>query len=111
MTRQRKSKWLLPASLLALILTVVGALAGTYSALSDRATRWGNSLIIGPRFTGTFSPDGGATQLRFWREGGSPVMDAPTWKGKGPITITFLWGFTVYHTPPGTLRTTETPVN
>jgi hypothetical protein len=99
------------ASIIALALTVAAALTGTYSALSNRATRWGDSLIIGPRFTGAFSLDGGATQYRFWREKGSPVMNAPNWKGKSPITLTFLWGFTIYHTPPGTLRSIDAPAN
>jgi hypothetical protein len=103
MTVPRNSKKLLAGSVLALVLTLGLAAAAGYSAFSNRAVRWGDSLIIGPRFTGDISLDGGVTRMRFWRENGVPALDAPSWKGRGPITMTFLFGFTIYHTPPGTL--------
>ena len=100
---QRKGRRLLIASLAALVLTVGGAAAAGYAWLSTRVTRWGDSLIVGPKFTGVASLDGGATRIKVWWEDGSPVLDAPTWRGHGPIYMTFLWGFAIYHTPPGTL--------
>ena len=103
MATRRNAKRLLVGSIVALVATVGLVAVAGYSAYSNRAVRWGDSLIIGPRFTGEFSLDGGSTRLNFWRENGSPVMDAPSWKGHSPVTMTYLWGFTIYHTPPGTL--------
>lgn len=111
MATPRSSKRLLVGSVLALVLTLGLAVVAGYSSFSNRAVRWGDSLIIGPRFAGDFSVDGGVTHLRLWRENGVPVIDAPSWKGHNPITITFAWGYTIYHTPPGTLgdRTSGRP--
>ena len=37
------------------VLTLAAAVAGAYTWLSPRATRWGDHLIIGPRFNGEVS--------------------------------------------------------
>lgn len=103
MTTQRNSKRLLLACTLALVFTVAAIGGVAHRWLSTRVTRWGNSLVVGPHFSGATSVDGGATQLRFAWENGSPVLDAPAWKGRGPFSMTFLFGFVIYHTPPGTL--------
>ena len=104
MAIQRKGRRLLLGSIVALVLTVAGSAAMGYAWLSTGATRWGDSLIIGPRFTGEVNLDGRATGIRVWREDGVPVLDAPVFAGRGPLYVTFMWGFAVYHTPPGTLR-------
>ena len=98
----RSARRLLLASIAALVLTLAGAAAGGYAYLSARATRWGDSLVVGPRFTGELVLDGGA-RIRVERENGVPALDAPSWKGRGPFYVTFIWGFAIYHTPPGTL--------
>ena len=102
MTNPRNLRGLLFASILALGLTVGGTVAVGYRYLSTRATRWGDSLIVGPRFSGDVSLDGGATQVHVAWENGSPVLDAPIWKGAGTIYVTFIWGFAVFTLPPGT---------
>src|SRR5687768_6103849 len=104
MTTDRKGKRLLLASIAALVLTVAGTTAAGYAWFSTRAVCWGDSLIVGPRFTGDVFLDGGATQVRVLREDGIPALDAPSFVGRGPFYVTFVWGFAVYHTPPGTLR-------
>lgn len=109
MTSPRKSRWLLVASILALVLAVSGSVAAGYTYLSSRAIRWGDTLIVGPRFTGETSVDGGATRVRVWWENGSPVLDAPAWKGRGTIYLTLIWGLAVYHLPPGTSGSAKTP--
>ncbi|MCC2672039.1 MAG: hypothetical protein K0Q72_4511 [Armatimonadetes bacterium] len=107
MATPRNSKRLLFVSIFALVFTVGGIGATAYSWLSTRATRWGDSLIVGPRFSGDFGS--GARKIRVSWEEGAPVVDAPSWKGRGPITMTFIWGFTVYHLPPGTLSGSTSP--
>jgi hypothetical protein len=104
MASPRNAKRLLLVSLLALVLTLVGAFAGAYAWLSTRVTPWGDSLIVGPAFTGAVDLGGGGGRITFYREDGVPTLDAPAWKGRGPFTMTFVWGFVIYHTPPGTLR-------
>jgi hypothetical protein len=109
MPTQHNRTRLLLVSILALVLTVAGAAAMGYAWLSTRATRWGDSLIIGPRFNGEAVLDGGATRLKVWREDGVPVLDAPAWRGRGQIYVTFVWGFAIYHTPPGTMSRGTAP--
>lgn len=109
MTTHRKSRWLLVASVLALVLTVGGTATAGYTYLSTRATRWGDSLIVGPRFTGETSLDGGTSRVRISWENGSPVLDAPNWTGRHELYLTFIWGFAVYHMPPQTLAGGKTP--
>ena len=103
MITPRNSRQVLVISIVALLMTLIGASAAGYAILSTRATRWGDSLVIGPGFTGEVILDGHAAHIRVEREDGIPVLDAPAWKGRGPFYVTFLWGFAVYHTPPGTL--------
>src|SRR5687767_7932972 len=69
MATQRKARRLLLASILALILTVGGAGALAYAWFSTRVVRWGDSLIIGPRFLGQASLDGDMTRLSASRLG------------------------------------------
>ena len=110
MATQRKTRTLLLASILALVLTVAGAVATGYAWLSTRATRWGDSLIVGPRFTGEVILDDGATRIRVLREAdGVPSLDAPSFAGRGPFYVTFVWGFAIYHTPPGTMPRRKPP--
>src|SRR4051794_9251232 len=103
MATRRNARRLLLASMAALVLTVAGTAAAGYSWLSTRVTRWGDSLIVGRRFTGEAILDGGATRIGVVREDGVPALDAPSWRGRGPIYVTFIWGFAIYHTPPGTM--------
>jgi len=99
----RTSRRLLLVSSLALALTVLGAGATTYRWLSTRVTRWGDSLIVGPHFSGTAVLDGGATRLRVTRDASGPALEAPSWNGVRGIYVTFIAGFAIYHTPPGTM--------
>ncbi len=103
MATQRNPKRLLLVSILLLVLTVGGIAAAGYASLSTRVTRWGDHLIVGPRFSGTAVLDGGATRVRVWWEDGTPVLDATDWQGRGPVTMTFIGGFAIYHSPPGTM--------
>lgn len=90
-------------SSLALVLTVAGAGATAYRWLSGRVTRWGDSLIVGPGFTGTAVLDGGAIRFRVTRDGGGPALETPSWSTRGGMYVTFVGGFAIYHTAPGTL--------
>ena len=103
MTTRRNSKWLLLGSLLLLLVTLGGVITTASSWFGGRATRWGDSLVVGPRFSGDVNLPGNTDKMRVSWEEGSPVVDAPSWKGRGPITMTFFWGFVIYHLPPGTL--------
>jgi len=109
MATQRNVRRLLLASIAALVLTVVGSAATAYGWLSTRVVRWGDSLIVGPGFTGLAVLDGGATRVRVRREDGVPVLDAPGWAGRGPFYVTFVQGFAIYHTPPGTMPGANAP--
>lgn len=94
----------------ALVLTVAVAAAAAYGWLSTRVTRWGDSLVVGPRFTGEAVLDGGATRLRVTREDGVPALEAPTWGAVGGIYVTFTGGFAIYHnTPRGTTPAGNAP--
>jgi len=109
MPTQRNARRLLVLSIAALALTVAGAAATGYAWLSSRVVRWGDSLIVGPGFTGEAILDGGATRIRVGREDGVPALDAPGWAGRGPIYVTFIQGFAIYHTPPGTMPGANAP--
>jgi hypothetical protein len=103
MATPRSSTRLLILSIVALVLTLAVAVAVPYRWLSTRATRWGDSLIVGPHFSGDVKLPGNTSKIRVEWEDGAPVVDAPSWSGRGPITMTFIWGFTIYHLPPGVL--------
>jgi hypothetical protein len=109
MATKRHRMMLLLASIVALVVTVGGAAAAAYGWLSTRAVRWGDHLIVGPRFNGEVILDGGATRIRVWREDGVPVLDAPSFAGRGTLYVTFMWGFAIYHTPPGTMPRGKAP--
>jgi hypothetical protein len=110
MATQRKERRLLLASLVVLVLTVAGAVGFGYAWLSTRVTRWGDSLIVGPRFTGDVILDGGATRIGVHRDAdGVPSLDAPVFVGRGPMYVTFWAGFAIYHTPPGTMPQGKAP--
>lgn len=94
---------ILLVSSLALVLTVAGAGATAYRWLSTRVTRWGDSLIVGPRFTGTAVLDGGATRFRVTRDASGQALESPSWSTRGGMYVTFVAGFAIYHTAPGTL--------
>jgi len=93
-------RWLLVSSLV-LVLTLLGAGAAAYGWFSTRVTRWGDSLIVGPHFTGTAVLDGGATRLRVTRDASGPALEVPNWNGQTGMSLTFIGGFAVYHAPPG----------
>lgn len=105
----RSARRLLLVSSLALLLTVAGAGAAAYRWLSTRVTRWGDSLVVGPGFTGTAVLDGGATRFRVTRDADGPALEAPSWNPRGGMYVTFLGGFAIYHTPPGTLPAPKAP--
>ena len=101
---------LLLVSLVVLLLTVAGTLGFGYAWLSTRVTRLGDSLVVGPRFSGEASLDGEATRIRVRRDGDGISLDAPAFVGRGPMYVTFWFGFAVYHTPPGTVPHAKAPV-
>ena len=109
MPTQRNARRLVFLSIAALVLTVAGAATAGYAWFSTRVTRWGDQLIVGPKFTGEAILDGGATRIGVSWENGSPALDVPSWKGRGPFYMTFIGGFAIYHTPPGAMPGGKVP--
>jgi hypothetical protein len=92
-----KSRKLFVASSIALVLTLAGSAVAAYAWSSTRVTRWGDLLVVGPRFTGDAVLDGGATRIGVLRDpDGTPALDVPPSASRGPVTVTFWGGFAIY---------------
>ena len=103
MTTQPKARRVLLVSSLALILTVAGIAAAGYAWLRNRATPWGDSLVVGPGFAGEVLLDGGATRVVVHRESdGSLSLDVPPAARRRQVYLTYAAGFAVYHGLIGT---------